>query len=649
MNLSTLRVALLGMGIGLLVALAPSCGKKCGPDTCSTGCCNAKNECVGGTDTATCGKGGASCSACSGTDTCTDGACTPVMVMDAGQDAGEVDAGPPPCVTDDDCSYLKTGKRCAMDGQCVDGRGCNFDSDCSSEDSADYCYRFGVQCRCVTSGAGAPSGYSGVCHRRKAACDECTTDSECGDGLLFTPQGKCAALPGDSSGKKYCRQQPQGSCPCGLINDGNGYCIPQNGSCATKACSKDGDCGAGTVCNSTTCGICVARCRWDFDKKAVASPGCPPGKTCWVDSANLKPDSPYYGSGRCQSPCTGEDDCTRSDAGNPFGGPNLTCRAEQTSAGLSEKRCRAKGECMDNLECPQAPPTEIYLGYCDRGTFECKNNTCRVGNDVLTGTPYKDCRAPYSCASDAGTNYCRLLTCAEQGGAAIACSRGQYCCGEDKDGDGKADPCPPKSEQDQAGCYMRPAPPFCQMCMSDEDCKNIQLPAYLSGSTACANGSRSPSCSPLPLVCLYGGNKGMQMGVNACAPATFNDKSRDSNGLGKDVRGCPAQYPPILVRPKFAQGDDFCNNDTDCNQGGSDAGRCAPDMTTSLQDGGHPKACICKAGMGDNQCPNSEDGGFLSVCGAGVSGATVSCVRSVVCMPGPQVLYALPDAGGCGL
>lgn len=655
MTRQTLSSAAVGLMIGLFISLAPSCTpKKCGPENCPAGCCNAKNECVDGTQTATCGKEGSACGACGMDQACTDGACVPFGPGDGGEDggvdAGPVDAGPPPCTKDSECSAREGGTRCdEKTGQCVMARGCNFTSDCQSEDFDDYCYRYGIQCRCALEGAGSVPGFAGVCQRRLASCEECTNDAECGNDNLFEPPGKCAALAGDSSGKKYCRQQQVVSCPCGMVNDGAGYCVPQSGSCAEASCSKDSQCKQGTVCSSNTCGKCVPRCRWDFLNKQNAAPGCAPGETCWVDAENTKADSLYFGSGRCKPACTAEADCAQSPS-NPFGGPNLTCRAEQGPGGaLSAKRCRPKGECMDNAECPELPVTSNYLGFCDRASFSCKSDTCRLGNDPVSGQPFKDCRNPYACASDAGVNFCRLLGCAEQaGGAAAACSRGQYCCGEDKNNDGTSDPCPPKAELGPDLCYDAPKPPFCQTCMSDEDCKNIQLPAYLSGAGACANGSRSPSCSPLPIKCLYAGNKGMMPGVNICAPSTFNDTTRDMNGLGRDVKGCPTQFTPVIIRPKFAEGDDYCNTDGDCNQG-ADAGRCAPDMSVTLQDGGHPKTCLCKAGMGDNQCPQIPDGGVVSYCRSGVSGATVSCIETVSCMPGPAIVYSGTDAGGCGL
>ncbi len=660
MSWTQVRWAITGMAIGLLIAVAPSCTPKaCGPDNCTLGCCNDKGTCVGGKETAACGASGVACAACTASQACILGACSGGTGGGAGGSgtgggsgggsgggAVTVDAGQP-CAKDDDCAVYKNGTFCSQStGQCVPGTGCNVSSDCSSLDPLSPCYQYGLQCRCVTE-TGSKPNFTGVCRRRLAPCEECTDSAQCGSEFLFDPQGTCKILQGDPSGKKFCFQQKSGACPCGTIDDGLGYCKPQSNSCSSVGCVEDKSCPSGSVCNKGAC-LCEPRCRWDFVKKEPASPGCPPGKTCWVDDANLAINSVFYGAGRCRTPCTSEADCKKSTT-NAFGGDRLTCRGENLSGGgTSDKRCRANGDCMDNQECPEQPPASIPLGYCDRGTLTCKTD-CRTGTDPSSGVAYKDCRSPFACASDGGSpdagsvNFCRLLTCVEQGGAAIACTRGEYCCGEDKNNDGVADPCPPVSDRGPDNCYTAPKPPFCTTCMSNDDCKNQQLPAYLQGGGACANGSKSPSCSPMPMLCLQA-----SMNTAVCAPSTFNDGTRDVFGVGRDIKGCPAGYPPIIIRPKLAMGDDYCNTDSDCSQG-NDGGSCKPEQALTLKDGGHPKTCQCTVGTA-NSCPNN-DAGLTSECKFGISGQTLPCVQSVVCAASNGTLFS--DAGspvfGCGL
>lgn len=569
-----------------------------------------------------------------------------------GDGGGDIDAGPEDagfkCRIDDDCAVLQQGLRCEeRTGECIPAKPCNDDTHCDSLDENDYCYHYGIQCRCVQEAN--DGGGTGVCRRRREVCQECTEDSQCGQGGTFDPPGACRALEGDTSGKKYCFRAVQGpSCPCGMVNDGQGYCRPQSNDCSAVGCGKDSDCPSGSVCNTAQC-LCEPRCRWDFAEQREALPGCPPGKVCWVDQANLDPNSIYYGAGRCRPPCTSDQECTDTTS-NPFGGSKLKCAAEELKGGgESPKRCRANGECMDDLECPELPESSLSIGYCDRAMFQCKTD-CRTGVDPVTGEAYQDCRPGYGCEPSTGGNVCVLKTCAELGGARIACRRGQYCCGEDKNGDGVADPCPPAAQLEPNKCYDAPKPPFCTPCEKHEDCTNYTPPAYLTGAGACANGSKSPSCSPLPNLCVYAGDRGMGVeGIFVCAPSTFNDTTKDSFHVGKDFKGCPPGYSPVGIKPKLVEGDNYCETNADCSIG-HDAGICAPDPNTTLEDGGHPKVCMCTQPGQPAECPNTTDGGITSVCKYGIVSPTV-CLQSVVCMPSPGLVYK--DAGapdfGCGL
>lgn len=672
-----LRFAFLGALMGLVVALVPGCQKKCAPDNC-TGCCSDKNECVTTADVTACGLAGAACSACGADQACTDGACVDLVNPN---DAGVVDAGPPPCTNDFDCRSFGNGSICDVgSGVCSPGLGCTIDADCQSLDPDNRCYRYGQQCVCDQTDAPAGNAnWTGTCRLRKSSCEECTSDTECGnDVVIFGPPdgigaGRCKTLPNDMSGKKFCFYQQVGQCPCGTINDGTGFCRPQSNSCEQVGCNIDKDCPSGAVCSVNrpdagvgSCGgICVPRCRWDFGTRDNVAPGCAPGQTCWVDSQNLNPTSIYYGAGRCKPPCETDADCRQSD-GNPFGGTNLKCAAEKLPDGtMSAKRCRAAGECMDNAECPALPDDQPYLGYCDRGAFTCETD-CRPGQDPVTALPYKDCRPPYACTADGGTNYCRLETCVEQGGAEIACAQGEYCCGDDKNFDGIADPCPPVAEQNAAGCYKAPKPPFCTPCyaakplngqittddvkMADAECAALTPPSWAT----CTNGSKSPNCSQLKFKCEYAGDRGMSTGINVCMPPSVNDIGTVPGRYGdrrKTIIACPTNYTTQWVRPQpNPTQDDYCQTNDDC-KGSSDAGFCETDTELRLQDGGYGKSCRCDVGSGAAQCPNGMVNGrdVSSFCKSGVTGARTYCIETAICTPPRGSVYKPTTEFGCGL
>ncbi len=578
-----------------------------------------------------------------------------VTVTDAGKDGGNTDGGGDAgvdagffCKKDDDCSVFKKGLRCEQtDGGCVPAASCGVDSNCRQENDPDhYCYYAGPQCRCALGDPAPDSGFPGVCRRRKGICEECTADDECGPSNDFDPPGKCTALKGDATGKKYCLQAPQGFCGCGMVNDGQGLCVPQSNSCSSWGCAKDADCDPGSVCNTSSC-LCERKCRWDFAaRKSI--PECGPGLTCWVDSKNLDPTSIYYGSGRCHAPCKNDSEC-QDTSKNPNGGPNLKCAPEDLGGGsLSALRCRANGDCMDSLECPSNPPQQPELGFCDRGTFQCRPD-CRIGTDPTTTKAFPDCQIGYKCdrgdagVTDAGValNSCVRQSCADTGGTQ-ECARGQLCCGEDRNNDKQPESCPQGVSYEANRCFNPPTPPYCHICNpmnGDSDCAAYPGLAPNDGGAA------------LPNLCWPAGTRpGAMEPTFVCMLSTVNDFTI-SGGQLQAQKGCPALYtvnsPPI----DFVSGTDNCQTDQDCSLGGdAGSGHCGVDPMRKQQDGGPIKSCLC-----DNtnpkawRCPSLEDGGFLSVCPA--SPGIQVCARSIVCAP-PSGMLFVPKGDptyGCGL
>jgi hypothetical protein len=320
---------------------------------------------------------------------------------------------------------------------------------------------------------------------------------------------------------------------------------------------------------------------------------------------------------------------------------------------------------MDNAECPDLPNDQPYLGYCDRSTFACKTD-CRPGTDPVTNLPFKDCRPPFACTRDGGTNYCRLETCLEQGGAEIACAQGEYCCGDDKNFDGVPDPCPPPSERNAAGCYKAPSPPFCTQCYpskplngqvttmdieaADAECAQLTPPSWVT----CSNGSKSPNCSPLKFKCMYAGDRGMSTGINVCMPPSVNDVGTVPGRYGdrrKTIIACPTNYTTQFVLPQPNPNDTgYCQTNDDC-KGTSDAGFCEPDPELRLPDGGLLKSCRCDANTLAQQCPSGVINGRIidSFCRAGVTGQRTQCIETAVCVPPRGSVYRNQNEFGCGL
>lgn len=270
----------------------------------------------------------------------------------------------------------------------------------------------------------------------------------------------------------------------------------------------------------------------------------------------------------------------------------------------------------------------------------------------MTGQPYRDCRSPFACALENGSRICKKQTCLEQGSTGNACSTGEYCCGG-QNSDGMPDPCPPPAERNDVGCYKAPEPPLLlDVHEQDQDCNNLPLPSWMTGANACANGSLSPSCSPLPMKCIVG-LRTMTGELTVCAPATVNDKGAVSanSSRTKADRGCPVNYDETPIRVQRGGSDpDSCATDMDC-QAGAPMGRCGPDPARRLQDGGVIRTCLCPAGSGKTQCPNDLDAGIESECLDGVPGSPSVCIESYVCASVPGTRYVQPKDGGfgCGL
>ncbi|MGQ0507537.1 MAG: hypothetical protein ACT4TC_19720 [Myxococcaceae bacterium] len=567
---------------------------------------------------------------------------------DAGIDAGIPDAGPVDagffCSSDLQCEQFKKGLRCdTIDGRCIAATGCQFDSNCQSSDPDDYCFEGDVQCRCITTDSRPDSGLPGICQRRKKVCEECTADVECGNTGVFNPVGACKALPTDTSGKKYCLRAKVGStCKAGMVDDGTGFCKPQNNNCSSFGCAEDKDCDPGSACNTRT-GLCERRCRWDFTAKESV-PGCgnenSKAKVCWVDSDSLNPASPSYGSGRCKLPCAQDSDCLKSDV-NPQGGENLKCAGEKQKDGtVTAKRCRAKGDCMDRLECPANPSSQPELGYCDLAKFACFSD-CRLGKDPVTQAPFADCQSSHQCAPGpvaGGPNVCRKQPCAEAGGTK-ACAQGQLCCGEDRNGDGVAEPCPAGVAFEANKCYDPPRPPYCTVCASNADCTKFPGMGGRDGGT------------PLPSLCLDNIN-GFALPAAVCQLSTVNDFTLQADGQTAAKRGCPAQYEVNLgpVPTAGAVEFDMCTTDADCRAGhDAGVGKCGSDPRRKLPDAGTVKSCLCDNSTKAWVCPRVPGETFFSICPA-LPGPQ-ACAQSVTCAPTAGQLAAPSGAPsyGCGL
>jgi hypothetical protein len=498
-----------------------------------------------------------------------------------------VDAGPPPCRFDDDCPQ---DKRCDdSSGKCIDAKPCQDDPATCNADGT-YCDNVdGLGCRCVLAKAAPtpPAPYNGFCKRRKPPCTPCKDDEECGKDPNFFQNslhndGRCVKM---TDGKTFCLERFTGAtkCSCGIaltVNNAS-YCAPQNNSCTAGTflcCKSDKDCPPEHPNCDETSQLCKDVCIYSFENQQTV--GCRADQVCHVDPKFLTAKAVNYGAGRCGPTCKGDPECAALR-------PDFVCKPELKGGGVkaSEPRCRPTG-CVSDYECPDPGSSSAYKGYCDRGDGKCKLNSCRAGSDPVTGAKFNDCKGGYKC--DNGV--CLEQNCVEQGGGENACDFDQFCCGEDRNGNGKTDddPCTNDASISLAKvgqCYKAPRPPWCKACTKDDECKGGGAPvspkdpgkcldfgpggACIYGCTLRTQCPRGYECGEIPVDCSQD-------------PKTCGDVSRCYDSGRKDQKGNPIKWCKCTTAG--AVGGE-CPTNTRCNNSGT---------TCIITQGCLPGPRVCK-------------------------------------------------------
>ncbi len=127
----------LGAALGLVLAVAPSCGggaTVCDPSNCAAGCC-ANGICLAGTAVNACGKSGLACNVCSAGQSCTSGSCGSTFTG-GGQGGGGGTGGG----GGNNCSPSNCASGCCKNNMCFPGT------------AADTCGTAGAVCAACTAG-----------------------------------------------------------------------------------------------------------------------------------------------------------------------------------------------------------------------------------------------------------------------------------------------------------------------------------------------------------------------------------------------------------------------------------------------------------------------------------------------------------------
>lgn len=440
-----------------------------------------------------------------------------------GPDPSEGDPGPihsaligRDCNVDQECGDLRCDP---VRRQCV----CLADEDCINTVDKDsnptpFCNNFTGLCVATVNGCktDAECNSSSYCDRhtrsckvRKAFCEACVDDAECGD-----TRDNC--LLDDGLGQKFCGKscESDADCPNGAeCADKNGakQCWPKTGkNCDTfvgcvpdsrKPCGNDADCNdiPDQVCDPGS-GLCVARialCSFGQvcdSRSRVCVDACNSDADCISIDPRLRCISracePLGECAASADDATGDKSCPANKvcaiapgqtAGNcvPFCASNNDCPPGNTCQRTADNRSKCLPGCVANADCPLDQRC-VKTGSATTGTCQgTAGQTCQA--DSVCG-PCSLCNVTSNtCQSAKSGNYCKPC------GSDVDCGQGH--CVTLKDGSRCSQPCP------AAGC---PNGFVCaEICLGTYNGYNCQ-------------GTRVAECVPADQSCTNA------VGVNKC-------------------------------------------------------------------------------------------------------------------------------------
>lgn len=448
--MKNMRWLISGFLMGLVMALAPSCGPtsaKCNASTCPAGCCTAEGRCEPGAQTSACGISGNACQECGFNQQCQAGVCAFLSNPNADggtkpKDGGmnENDGGP-----NNDC--LPTECK-AQNGACIpfsqqNNLQCgNLGNSCTPCTNPLTCDTTVGACRdttcngCVSNGTCVTGNSNSACGIAGVACDVCGSGETCQNGVCTGGSscgpGNCngccqngVCVSGNSqsacgTGGNVCTSCSSGTCSAGVCNSSGTASVG-------SACSTNSDCaavGVGAICKKTTSagngsysgGYCTMPCN---------APGtCGSGADCFNLAGVGEGDIQCYDLCSTSDPCRAGYKCYGDPDGfcfidplptaptPPFGTLGSTCTQDTTCQGSGSYPA---GFCYPSVNPSSGSNTGFTGGYC-MGDCSIDPNSC--GSDGA-------CVAvPTSSGGQVG--YC-FKACSSPGGGQSTCRSGYVC------------------------------------------------------------------------------------------------------------------------------------------------------------------------------------------------------------------------------
>ena len=248
----------LGAALGLVVAVAPSCGSSalaCDASTCSAGCC-ANGICLAGTAVNACGKGGSACNTCSTGQSCTAGSCGSTFT--GGGQGGGSGGGGGTMVT---CMM----SQCKKDNMCFPGTAADScgtgGTACAVCTASQECKGNACVAKVVDSGtpvvdSGTPITDAGMNNCSPTTCPAgCCLNNMCQNGDQNSACGTsgimCAVCTGQTCDRNACTSTPvdAGMVDSGVADSGTGTVDSGTVDSGTIDSGMPVDAGMPVTCN----------------------------------------------------------------------------------------------------------------------------------------------------------------------------------------------------------------------------------------------------------------------------------------------------------------------------------------------------------------------------------------------------------------
>lgn len=630
--------------------------RRCGPATCSTGCCDANGDCQSGSNIAACGSSGAECRTCGTGQTCQSGQCETPNAMGGGSAGGGAAGGGVGGGASGDGGLgggAGGGSITCAPGLAACGASCvNTASDfgncgaCGNScRSGQYCANSGCQqlpATCTqTAGSCPPSHY---CDMRNSQCVfGCQTNANCGGGQICDPARNVCVCPSGTNacGGSCVPNDTLTACGTSCLNCAGVAnatpsctagrceftCVAGYHRCGNQCVSNFATATCGTSCNAcptaanstatcdgNDCGLvcaagfhlCGGACVSDFD---VAT--C--GSSCQACQA------PAGAIAQCSSPGAGPPACTFTC--NPgFTRCGSACLAESaTSCGPSCQTCTPPAGAT-NPQCVNGQCTYT----CAAGFHQC--GTQCVSDALVTscGTSCTPCPVPIN-----GTAACNGTSCTiacntgfhECGGQCVSnfslatCGTRCTACPDGPMGSGTTTTC------DGVNCGLRCAststPNYCNnTCVADSvtscgpSCQSCTPP--MNATAACVSGVCDFTCNS---------------GFHRCGTTCVADSSVDS--CGTSCAACaegPANSQRTCTRPTptapYACGWDCAAGSNRCPVGGN---QCVP---ADYVLGCGPTCAVCSSSLPNERGVCGSNGICTTGCVTSCGGACVNVQTS---------------------